>query len=151
MTIGAFAPEMIYKRPAAAENALVAEHVASPVAESQNALAMLHAVTAQSSAEEEEPARQSTRELTAEAEQSAATNALAQNTLPEATANFVAAMRLHAIGGAQSGGTGSDITSGFAAEELPTVPEPAAGPAVALGVATLLGLQAFLRRRRNIL
>lgn len=148
ITIGSFAPEVIYKRPATAENAPVADRDGAHTAQPAESIATSGARAAQIS--EEVGTRVSRQDFAAEAQQIIRTSSVAQNALPEATANFAAAMRLNAIGGAQNGGSGPEITSGFAAEELPSVPEPAAGSTIAISLATLLGLQQFVRRRRNI-
>ncbi|MFN2475948.1 MAG: hypothetical protein ABR526_06365 [Chthoniobacterales bacterium] len=147
ITIGAVAPETIYRRPMGAESRSTAPRERGPAAVPDYAVAMLHDAPAHSFAEE--AGRLSTPELPPEAEQMIATASRAQNLLPEATANFAAAMHLNAIGGTQNGGSAAEITSGFAAEELPSVPEPAAGWTIAIGLATLLGLQRCFRRRGN--
>lgn len=75
----------------------------------------------------------------------------AKGRLPDATANLEAALRLGAIGATQTNGrNGGDITVGYDAVELPSVPEPANGSIVAIGVAGLIGVTWLTRNRRRL-
>jgi hypothetical protein len=148
ITVGLSAPEMIYQRPPAAESTAVLEQhdSAAPLAESVAAVAEYRRAPSL----DERPTQVTAQQPTAAVEQAITAGNLTPNTLPEATANFAAAMRLNAIGGSPDSGGTSDITSGFAAEELPSVPEPAAGPTIAIGLAILLGLARIIRGSHKV-
>ncbi|MDQ6625570.1 MAG: hypothetical protein M3Y69_05430 [Verrucomicrobiota bacterium] len=150
LTIGPSAPELIYQRPAAAENTALGERHDYAAAQAEN-VAAVSGHRALLTLGEGATKLTAHQPLPTEAEQVAAAGNLTPDTLPEAIANFAAAMRLNGIGGSAGSGTASDITSGFAAEELPSVPEPAAGSTIAVGLAILLGVQRFVRRMRKSL
>lgn len=77
-------------------------------------------------------------------------NSSAEAPLPDATANLAAAMRLGAIAATQvPGHRGGDVTVGYDGVELPSVPEPANGAIVAIGVAGLIGVSRLTRMRRR--
>lgn len=140
-------PELIYTRPADATSTVVQFDASSSRevegtadASTQNAAGGEFA----SITTDAEPHRSDAVDLGSDA-----AIILAQAPLPEATANFAAAERLGFVASAINH-TGSDaITAGYSAEELPSIPEPGSGVAIAAGAVILLGAKTLTRKRRS--
>ena len=149
ITIAGHAPEMLYTRPA-----------------NNDAGSSPAAVTAVAAAPETESAGKERQAIASETEQShnqrvqlelasstaelAALSVDGEAPLPDAATNLAAAMRLGAVTATHSGSRGgSDVAVGYDAVELPSVPEPATGWIVALGLGALIGFSKLVRTRRN--
>jgi hypothetical protein len=143
VNVTAVAPEVIYARPAnersmtdlaAQPNALVGDAFASVTPRADEATDANAASTAR-------------RGLEGAGEDILGAELLAQARLPDATANFAAAQRLGFAGGSFSRAGGTDLVAGYDAEELPTIPEPSTGAAVAIVAALLVASNKLIRRR----
>ncbi|MBA3272508.1 MAG: hypothetical protein H0T11_01365 [Chthoniobacterales bacterium] len=72
--------------------------------------------------------------------------------LPEGSANFAAAMRLGIAGGSQGRASENDVTVDYGAVEVPSIPEPASGIAIAVLIGVLVAtrqLAGVLNRNRG--
>ena len=145
ITIAGVAPEVLYVRPTGADPA------AAAAANQQEAQSRDHTFAAarpagESAPENREVRAPSTMDLAIEIPAAV----LAQVALPEMTANFAAAARLGAVRGHGPGTGAEPIESGYGAVEVPSIPEPATGLIVGIGLAALIAVQRFARKRQPL-
>ena len=151
ITIAGAAPEMLYVKPATADtvNSIAAQ--ASAVADSLSAPSIAAKTPSLSSPEPANGKTSSPRQPDDADAELLATTSSGDAPLPDATANLAAAMRFGAVAGTQAQGRtgGGDVTVGYDAVELPSIPEPASGPIIAVGIAAVFGVTRLPRSRRR--